>query len=328
RCRPARAARGGRRRRAAQHGRVSSAIRLSRSPGRRPDSRPAARSHGRAGGRSVRPQHRQPGQPPAQEDRGGSQEPGTDQDALGRRLQLRRRGEPGMKWYWTQSLTSQLIGLMLLALAVSQGISFLIYWDERGQALRQAAKEEFLVRTASVARLLEATPAVYHPDILRAVDTTYTRFWLTMESPDRVAAWQRDAWRRLGTPLPVAASPARRTSPTLSAEASEVEASIVVPEPGAAASSAWSTLPAHAWPLARIARFMRLDDAYGSGLAVQLRDGTWLNAAFAKPSLGSAWTSQSTVSLGITALVLSFIAILAARRIARPLRRIAVAAEA
>lgn len=233
-----------------------------------------------------------------------------------------------MKWYWTQSLTGQLIGLMLLALAVSQGISFLIYWDERGQALRQAAKEEFLVRTASVARLLEATPAVYHPDILRAVDTTYTRFWLTMGSPDRVAAWQRDAWRRLGTPLPVTASPGWGTSPTLSAEASEVEASIVLPEPGATASSAWSTLPPHAWPLARTARFMRLDDAYGSGLAVQLQDGTWLNAAFAKPSLGSAWTSQSTVSLGITALVLSFIAILAARRIARPLRRIAVAAEA
>jgi hypothetical protein len=46
------------------------------------------------------------------------------------------------------SLTGQLIGFMLLALMLSQGISFLIYWDERGHALREALKEEFLVRSA------------------------------------------------------------------------------------------------------------------------------------------------------------------------------------
>ena len=60
--------------------------------------------------------------------------------------------------FWTRSLVGQLIGFMLLALVVSQAISFFIYWDERGEALRHAAKEEFLVRSASVAQLLEAPP--------------------------------------------------------------------------------------------------------------------------------------------------------------------------
>jgi hypothetical protein len=102
--------------------------------------------------------------------------------------------------FWTRSLVGQLIGFMLLALVVSQAISFFIYWDERGEALRHAAKEEFLVRSASVAQLLETTPAVYHPEILRSVATNYTRFWLTKESPEDVKSRKQDAWDRLAQP--------------------------------------------------------------------------------------------------------------------------------
>src|SRR5262245_53429303 len=104
--------------------------------------------------------------------------------------------------FWTRSLVGQLIGLMLLALVVSQAIAFVIYWDERAQALREAAREEFLVRSASVAQLLETTPEVYHPEILRAVATNFTRFWLTKKSPDDLKAWKKEAWYRLAEPLP------------------------------------------------------------------------------------------------------------------------------
>ena len=72
---------------------------------------------------------------------------------------------------WNRSLAGQLVGFMLVALLVSQGISFLIYYDEHGQALRDTLKEEFLVRSASAARLLETTPSAYHADVLKAVDT-------------------------------------------------------------------------------------------------------------------------------------------------------------
>jgi hypothetical protein len=87
----------------------------------------------------------------------------------------------------------------------------------------------------------------------------------------------------------------------------------------------WTQRPGR-WRARR--RYVRLDHAYGSGLTVQLRDGTWLNAAFAKPNYGSIWSAQSTVSLGITAVVLTLIAILVAYRVSRPMRRLAVAAEA
>jgi signal transduction histidine kinase len=229
--------------------------------------------------------------------------------------------------FWTRSLVGQLIGFMLLALVISQAISFFIYWDERGQALREAAKEEFLVRSASVAQLLETTPAIYHPEILRAVATNYTRFWLTKANPDDLKAWKKEAWYRLAQPLPhYGDKETPHGSPERQASAEDV--SLIATPAQAAEVGAWSVLAAQDWSLGRAARFVQLDHTFGSGLTVQLQDGTWLNAAFAKPAYGSVWTSQSTVSLAITAVVLMLIAVLVAHRVSRPMRRLAFAAEA
>ena len=234
----------------------------------------------------------------------------------------------GWKCLWARSLVGQLIGFMLLALVLSQAISFLIYWDERGHALREAAKEEFLVRSASVAQLLESTPSVYHPEILHAVATNYTRFWLSTSSPDDLAAWKKEAWHRLAQPLPKHNGENDVPKPGPGTQASATDTSLLSTPAHAAEFGAWTILPAEAWSLARPAKFVRLDHTFGSGLAVQLESGSWLNAAFAKPSYGSIWSSQSTVSLGITAVVLSLIAVIVARYIARPMRRLAFAAEA
>ncbi len=230
--------------------------------------------------------------------------------------------------FWTRSLVGQLIGFMLLALVVSQTISFFVYWDERGHALRAAAKEEFLVRSASVAQLLETTPAIYHPEILRAVATTYTRFWLTAESPEEVAAWKAEAWQRLTQPLPRYGEPEPAPQGTPEQHASGENASLIAAQAQASDFGAWSVLAAQDWSLGRAARYVRLDHTFGSGLTVPLKDGTWLNAAFAKTAYGSVWTSQSTVSLAITAAVLTLIAVLVAHRVSRPMRRLAFAAEA
>src|SRR5262249_10208554 len=96
----------------------------------------------------------------------------------------------------------------------------------------------------------------------------------------------------------------------------------------AAAHLTWTTLPAHAWPLSRPAKFLYLDQASGMGIAVRLESGAWLNAAYAKTIPNSMWPSQTMISFIITAIVLSLIAVFVARSIARPMRRLAVAAEA
>jgi signal transduction histidine kinase len=225
------------------------------------------------------------------------------------------------------SLSAQFIGYMLLALAISQAIGFLMSWDERGQALRAAAKGEFFSRTASLARLLEATPAPIHEDILRASDTSYTRFWLSPEEPaSDVAAWQREARAQLARPLP-SLTPQRPGRPAVPRERPHDEMAGIAAV-AATPARTWVTVSSSAWPLSRPARFSYLDENNGMGLSVRLNGGAWLNAAFAKALPNAFWTSQSAVSLALTAAVFSVIGVLVARGIARPMRRLAAAAEA
>ena len=230
-----------------------------------------------------------------------------------------------MRHFWTRSLAGRMVVLMLLALVLSHAIGFVIYRDERTQALRGALKEEFLSRTAAVARLLDATPAELHGEILRAGASAVTRYWLAAE-PVAPILWQERALGHLTQALPRAGAPA----PLLqTAQGSPAVTNPYLADVSLRASpaAAWENLDAGAWPLARPARLLQLDDWNGFGLAVQLGDGQWLNAVFAKPALVPASTYRAYISLGITALALSFIALLTARRIARPMRDLAEAAE-
>ena len=56
---------------------------------------------------------------------------------------------------WERSIATQFICLMLLALLLLQAIGFLISWDERGHALREAYKGEFLSRAEAVAETVK-----------------------------------------------------------------------------------------------------------------------------------------------------------------------------
>lgn len=228
---------------------------------------------------------------------------------------------------WNRSLTTRFVAIMLLALALSQGISFLLFADERGQALYRAMKAEFLSRSATVAQVLESTPPALRNDILRASDTGYSRFWVSRDFPSDASRWREEAKLRLADPLPSVASLAnpvteeRTVTPVVATTAgvTSVETTNLRP---------WTDLPAHAWPLSRPAKFLYLDDSNGMGLAVQLKDGSWLNTAFAKKMVNPLLTSQSIISLAVTAIILSICAAFIARNMTRPMRRLAVAAEA
>lgn len=234
-----------------------------------------------------------------------------------------------MRRLWARSLAAQIICAMLFALGLSQVIGFMISWDERGRALYLAAKSEFLVRTASLAQLLETTPSTLDNDILNASNTAYTRFWISRDEPVDSTAWRHEAWAVLAQPLPTLSQSidGRRRLERQAPQAFQPSGSIVAAA-AAMAHLTWATLPAHAWPLSRPAKFLYLDESKGMGIAVRLESGAWLNAAYSKAIPNSIWTSQTTVSFGIAAAILSLIAIFVARSIARPMRRLAVAAEA
>jgi signal transduction histidine kinase len=225
---------------------------------------------------------------------------------------------------WTRSLAAQFIGFMLLALVLSQGIGFLVSWDERGQALKAAAKSDFMSRAASLAQLLETMPPELRDGILHGISTAYTRYWVSAADPGDAAAWRQTAWSKLVTPLPSLAFPGKKP-------AAPREEPLQNPGPmaaSAAPTASWWDLPAGVWPLPRPARMLYLDDANGLGLSAQLDGGAWLNIAYAKPMGGAMWTSQTAVTLAITAIVLSVIGVFVARGITKPMRRLAVAAEA
>ncbi len=234
-----------------------------------------------------------------------------------------------MRRLWTRSLAAQIIVAMLLALGLSQVIGFMISWDERGRALFMAAKSEFLNRTASLAQLLETTPSTLEGDILNASNTASTRFWVTRDEPVDSTTWRHEAWTVLAQPLPTLSQSIHgQHRPERQASQPSYPSGSIVAAAAAMAHLTWATLPAHAWPLSRPAKFLYLDESKGMGIAVRLGTGAWLNAAYSKAIPNSMWTSQTAVSLGITAVILSLIAVFVARSIARPMRRLAVAAEA
>lgn len=230
-----------------------------------------------------------------------------------------------MTRFWTRSLAGQMVVVLLLALVLSQIVAFVIYRDERTQALRGALKEEFLARTAAVTRLLDATPADLHGEILRAGGSAITRYWLA-PAPAESMAWQDQALSHLMQVLPArlrADQPAPPTDSTHPATNPYLAGTRLTPISGAS----WAILPASSWPLGREARLLELDNWNGFGLAVPLNNGVWLNAVYAKPVLVPGSAYQTFLSLGIAALALTLVALLMARWIARPLKDMARAAE-
>lgn len=225
-----------------------------------------------------------------------------------------------MMLLWRRSLAARFLMLVLLALALSQAITFLISWDERGQALHAAAKGEFVSRTSSLAILLDTTPPSLRPDILTVSGTAYTRFWTSHDGPSNPLAWQQEALTQLAKPLPGIAA---KYAAYMNGQASNAVAAADPSVP-----PRMLDLSGSGSPFTRPAKFLYLDGApNGMGLSVRLDDSTWLNAAYAKVMPSAFWTAQSAISLALTALILSAIAIFGAQAIARPLRRLANAAE-
>ena len=221
---------------------------------------------------------------------------------------------------WRRSLAARFLMLVLLALALSQAITFLISWDERGQALHAAAKGEFVSRTSSLALLLDTTPPSLRPEILNVSGTAYTRFWTSDDGPSNPLAWQQEALTQLAKPLPgIAGKYAAYMNGQTSSAVDAADPSV---------PPRMLDLSGNGRPFSRPAKFLYMDAApNGMGLSVRLDDSTWLNAAYAKAMPNAFWTTQSAISLALTALILSAIAIFGARAIARPLRRLANAAE-
>lgn len=93
-------------------------------------------------------------------------------------------------------LATQFLGLLVLAILVAQAISFWIFFDERRVSLRDMARENIVRRAASMVRLLEDTPEIYHQRILNA-----SRSQIAFFSIDETPALKRETSSAIGLDL-------------------------------------------------------------------------------------------------------------------------------
>ncbi|PKA41512.1 sensor histidine kinase [Rhizobium sullae] len=230
-----------------------------------------------------------------------------------------------MIYWWRRSLAAQFIGFTLLALVVSQAITFLISWDERAKALQAAMKSEFFSRSASITRLMETIAPELRERVLLASETSYSRFWLSNEDISNPTVWRSRAVEELARPLDNFVDLSQKFGLNASSAGARLSAQDVAK---ANSGENWTSPMQVLWNQPQPAKFVYFDGRSGYGLAIRLNDGVWLNCAYHKVDTTSWWNSKSLTSLGTTALILSLIGVFIASRIARPLRRLAVSAEA
>ncbi|WP_306029989.1 ATP-binding protein [Stappia sp. MMSF_3263] len=79
---------------------------------------------------------------------------------------------------WPQSLAGQLIALLLIALVVAQVLTLWLFAGERRVALVELARNTIVSRTVSLVRLVEDATETQRPEMLRAISSRFLWFWI------------------------------------------------------------------------------------------------------------------------------------------------------
>jgi signal transduction histidine kinase len=246
-----------------------------------------------------------------------------------------RRVRRLLRALWPRRLAAQLIALLLVALVASQAVTLVLLLDERRHALRAADRAQVLARTASIVRLVEATPPELHPHILRTASSPRLRFWVdddhavdaTVEAHRHNPLQQRlqDLLEGSGQRVLVELSDdtremwgwfERRHHDSDEGENDDLESvdgDRALTQSAAAAE--WRREHRRRW------RHMSLI------ASVQLADGQWLNVETRFPRVSAAAAVPSLISTGVMAVAISVIVVLMIRRMTRPMADLATAAE-
>lgn len=227
--------------------------------------------------------------------------------------------------FWRKSLATQFIGLTLGALVVSQAFTILISLDEYTRKFDADVKADFISRAASATRLMTSLPFDERERVLRTIEGSYLRYWLTDSEPTDPNTWRGSVLDQLSRPLDPSVDQSGTVgwagSPTPQLPAADDLVAENQDDP-------WREPTPYLWMLSQPAEVLRFSGSQGFGYKTQLDDGRWLNAAYYQHDEEALWTSGSVISLGLAALMLALISVFIARRIARPLRSLATSAEA
>jgi len=227
-----------------------------------------------------------------------------------------------------KSLAGQLTLLLLLALAVAQGVAVALFAWERMEALRHAYQDDAVLRTATVARLLGDTPPELHGSVIAAASTELARFSLSREplvgetgTGEGATAIANDLSAALGVDA------ARvRVAPLWSQylddddDWDDDDNDDDRDDDRDHDDDDWDEDHDHDDD----GREQREPDWFTA--SVELADGRWLNVSVDPPPGAPAWGTAFVAVFLLSALGIGGVAVLMGRRIARPMRSLAAAA--
>lgn len=212
---------------------------------------------------------------------------------------------------YAQSLGGQLLAMLLLALAITQGLGLLLLTDERNRAVRAALGLETAGRAANVVLLLDDAPLDLRPSILRSADSPLVRF--TVGPEPEAPHDSSDADVVLRQIRQILGEPEREVRADVHALAGDP-----FPLPDG--------MPAAMRPMHEVMMAGRTDPIEMT-LSIRLAGGEWLNVRtmFHRPDL--QLSPQALLPLLLMVLAVVLVAWWTARRVIGPMRVLAIGAD-
>lgn len=163
---------------------------------------------------------------------------------------------------WRRRLATQIIGLTLVALIVSQALTFLISLDEYTKKFDAGAKAEFISRASSVTRLMESLSPELREQALSASEGSYLRYWLNDSDVIDPNDWRLQALERLSQPLDRSVDPSGTLGWAGSASPQLPSANKML---ASNAADPWMTPKPYLWMMPQPARCSNFRAARGMG---------------------------------------------------------------
>jgi signal transduction histidine kinase len=219
------------------------------------------------------------------------------------------------RFLWPRSLAGQLVLALLAVLILAQLIAFFIATDERRTAVERTMRDQVVVRTVDLARVVaEAAP---EQQIRFARLSSDRRFRFEVTDANMLARADDDD--RDG-------SLERRIADELGPLARDVR--VVYGEEGLARWFRPRRDMPHMAPRDDVRRPPFLRDFVGLAISINLPSGRWLNLRTLVRTEPPSYGGIAMASIVATAIALVVVVIFLVRRMTRPLRALAGAAEA
>jgi len=205
-----------------------------------------------------------------------------------------------------KSFVGQLTLLLFLALLIAQAVAFALFSGERMRASRQVYQDTVVQRAVTLRRLLRDTPPDLHARVLQVV------------SDPRVRFTESAAPTTTGDDTGVSQFLASELAAALDLPDDAVRVSVGIE--GGADGEAWWTIwrgPARHRP-PKISWFRA---------SIEIGGGSWMNIETAPPPDPRPFRRTLFISLILSSVATLAVAVLVARRIVRPMRALAKAAD-